>query len=263
VFKIDLGIKGKKVIVTAASKGIGFATAKRFLEEGAEVIISSHDENNLKKAYEKLREISDKVSYIVADLTSPKDVERLVDEGYKKLNGLDVLAYVTGSPKPGNLFELTNDDWYTAVNLLLMSAVIAVREAGKRMKSGGRIILSTSMTLKQPIDNLDLSNVVRLSLAGLIKVASRELGPRGILVNGIMPGWTLTDRVSQLVKDRARRENRSEDEIINDIVKDVPLRRMANPEEVANVIIFLASNLATYVTGALIPVDGGIIKAIL
>jgi 3-oxoacyl-[acyl-carrier protein] reductase len=144
-----------------------------------------------------------------------------------------------------------------------MSAVIAVREAGKRMKSGGRIILSTSMTLKQPIDNLDLSNVVRLSLAGLIKVASRELGPRGILVNGIMPGWTLTDRVSQLVKDRARRENRSEDEIINDIVKDVPLRRMANPEEVANVIIFLASNLATYVTGALIPVDGGIIKAIL
>ena len=260
--KIDLGIRGKKVIVTASSKGIGFAIAKRFLEEGAEVIISSHDEGNLVKAYERLKHLG-KVDYIKADLTRPEEVEHLIDEGYKRLSGLDVLVYVTGSPKPGNLMELTNEDWAYAYNLLLMSAVVAVREAGKRMKEGGRIILSTSMTLKQPIDNLDLSNVVRLSLAGLIKVASRELGPKGITVNGIMPGWTLTDRVDQLVKDRARREGRSEEEVIKDIVRDVPLRRMAKPEEVANVVLFLASNLATYVNGALIPVDGGIIRCIL
>lgn len=260
--KIDLGIKKKKVIVTASSKGIGFAIAKRFLEEGAEVIISSHDEYNLIKAYEKLKPLG-KVDYIKADLTKAEDVERLIDEGYRRLSGLDVLAYVTGSPKPGNLFELGNEDWLNAFNLLLMSAVVAVREAGKRMKEGGRIILSTSMTLKQPIDNLDLSNVVRLSLAGLIRVASRELGPKGITVNGIMPGWTLTDRVDQLVKDRARREGRSEQDVLNDIVKDVPLKRIGKPEEVANVVLFLASNLATYVNGALIPVDGGILRCIL
>lgn len=259
---IDLGIKGKKVIVTAASKGIGFATAKRFLEEGAKVIISSHDENNLKKAYEKLNQIGE-VNYIVADLTKPNDVENLIKKAHTILNGLDVLVYVTGSPKPGNLMELSNEDWINAFYLLLMSAVVAVRESAKLMKNGGRIILSTSMTLKEPINNLDLSNVVRLSLAGLIKVASRELGEKGILVNGIMPGWTMTDRVSQLVKDRAKREGRSEDEVIKDIVRDVPLKRIGNPEEVANVIIFLASNLATYVNGVLIPVDGGLIKATL
>ncbi|WP_369611593.1 SDR family oxidoreductase [Sulfurisphaera javensis] len=259
---MDLGIKGKKVIVTAASKGIGFATAKRFLEEGAKVIISSHDENNLKKAYEKLKEIGE-VYYIVTDLTRPNEVENLIKNGYNILGGLDVLVYVTGSPKPGNIFELSNDDWINAFYLLLMSAVVAVREAGKLMRENGRIILSTSMTLKEPISNLDLSNVVRLSLAGLIKVASKELGERGILVNGIMPGWTLTDRVDQLVKDRARRENRKEEEVIREIVKEVPLKRMAKPEEVANVILFLASDLASYVNGVLIPVDGGLIKATL
>lgn len=262
MIRIDLGIRGKKVIITAASKGIGFATAKRFLEEGAKVVISSHDENNLRKAYENLKKIGE-VYYIVADLTKPSDVENLIKSGYNILGGLDVLVYVTGSPKPGNLFDLTNEDWINGFYLLLMSAVVAVREASKLMKNGGRIILSTSMTLKEPLPNLDLSNVIRLSLAGLIKVASKELGEKGILVNGVMPGWTLTDRVSQLVKDRAKREGRSEEEIISDIIKDVPLKRIGKPEEVANVILFLASELSTYVNGVLIPVDGGFIKATL
>lgn len=262
MIKIDLGIKGKKVIVTAASKGIGFATAKRFLEEGASVIISANNENNLRRAYEELKKIGE-VYYIVADLSNTTEVENLIKKGYEILGGLDVLAYVTGSPKPGNIFELSNEDWLNAFYLLLMSAVVAVREAGKLMKAGGRIILSTSMTLKEPLPNLDLSNVVRLSLAGLIKTASRELGGKGILVNGIMPGWTLTGRVDQLVKDRAKRQNREEEEVIQEIVRDVPLGRMAQPEEIANVILFLASNLSTYVTGALIPVDGGLIRATL
>jgi 3-oxoacyl-[acyl-carrier protein] reductase len=259
---MDLGIKGKKVIVTAASKGIGYAIAKRFLEEGAKVIISSHDENNLVKAYNKLKEISNNVDYIKADLMNPQDVKALINNGYEKLGGLDVLAYVTGSPKPGNIFSLSDKDWLDAFYLLLFSAVIAVREAGKLMSNSGRIILSTSITLRQPIDNLDLSNVVRLSLAGLIKVASRELGPKGILVNGIMPGWTRTERVDQIVKDRAMREGKKEEEVIKDIVKDVPLGRLGEPEEIANVAIFLASNLSTYINGVLIPVDGGAIRGV-
>jgi len=262
VVKIDLGIRGKKVIVTAASKGIGFATAKRFLEEGAKVVISSHNEENLRKAYEKLKEIGE-VNYIVADLTKPSDVENLIKKGYEMLGGLDVLAYVTGSPKPGNILELSNEDWIQAFYLLLMSAVVAVREAAKLMRNGGRIILSTSMTLKEPLPNLDLSNVVRLSLAGLIKSAAREFGEKGILVNGVMPGWTYTDRVAQIVKDRARRENKKEEEILSEIVKDIPLKRIGKPEEIANVILFLASDLSTYVNGALIPVDGGLIRATL
>ncbi|MEM0131202.1 MAG: SDR family oxidoreductase [Saccharolobus sp.] len=259
---MDLGIKGKKVIVTAASKGIGYAIAKRFLEEGAKVVISSHSENNLLKAYEKLREISNDVFYFKADLTNPQEVKTLISEGYKRLGGLDVLAYVTGSPKPGNILTLSDKDWLDGFNLLLLSAVVAVREAGQLMSSGGRIILSTSITLRQPIDNLDLSNVVRLSLAGLIRVASRELGVKGILVNGIMPGWTRTERIDQIVKDRANRESKKDEEILKEIAKDIPLGRIAEPEEIANVVLFLASNLATYVNGALILVDGGATRGV-
>ncbi|BDC18973.1 SDR family oxidoreductase [Acidianus sp. HS-5] len=258
---MDLGIRNKRVIVTASSKGIGFATAKRFLEEGASVVISSHDEKNLIKSYEKLKEIGE-VHYIKADLTKPEEVKNLIQNGSSILGGLDVLAYVTGSPKPGNILELSNEDWYQGFNLLLMSAVVAVRESAKKMKSGSRIILSTSITLRQPLDNLDLSNVIRLSLAGLIKSASKQLAQRGILVNGVMPGWTLTERVDQLVKDKAKREGKSEEDALREIIKDVPLGRPANPEEIANVIIFLASSLSTYVTGSIIPVDGGYIKAI-
>ncbi|MCY0860416.1 MAG: SDR family oxidoreductase [Sulfolobaceae archaeon] len=260
---MDLGIKNKKVIVTASSKGIGYAIAKRFLEEGAHVLISSHNEENLVKAYNNLKKISDNVYYMKTDLANVEDVKLLINEGYKILNGLNILVYVTGSPKPGSFLELSIDDWYTGFNLLLMSAVVAIKEAAKYMKEGDRIILSTSFTLKQPLPNLDLSNIVRLSLAGLIKSASQLLGRKGILVNGIMPGWVLTERMEQLIKDRSRRENRTEDEIRNEIVKDVPLNRPAMPEEIANVALFLASNLATYINGALIPVDGGLLKSTL
>ncbi|MEM3213853.1 MAG: SDR family oxidoreductase, partial [Metallosphaera sp.] len=200
---------------------------------------------------------------IIADLNEPTEVSELVKGSYEKMGGLDVTVYVTGSPKPGNVLELSDADWRAGFNLLLLSAVIVVRESAKLMKSGGRIILSTSMTLKQPIDNLDLSNVIRLSLAGLIKSASRELGSRGILINGVMPGWTLTERVNQLAKDRAKREGKTEEQVISEIVREVPLRRIGLPEEVANVILFLSSSLSTYVTGALIPVDGGIIRGTL
>ncbi|AWR95963.1 SDR family oxidoreductase [Acidianus brierleyi] len=257
---MDLGIRNKKVIVTAASKGIGYATAKRFLEEGAHVLISSHDEQKLLDAYNKLKDIGD-VYYLKADLRSIEEIKNLILKGNEILNGIDVFVYVAGSPKPGNLFELTDNDWEEGFKLLLMSAVVSIREVSKFMKNNGRIILSTSISIKQPLENLDLSNVIRLSLAGLIKSVSNQLAHKGILVNGVIPGWTLTERVDQLVKDRSRRENRSESDIINDIVKDVPLGRMALPEEVANVIIFLASELSTYITGALIPVDGGYIKA--
>jgi 3-oxoacyl-[acyl-carrier protein] reductase len=259
---MSLGLENKRVIVTASSRGIGYATAKRFLEEGASVVISSENPSSLKRAHESLSGFG-RVYSVQADLTKPEEVKALIERGRSLLGGLDILAYVTGSPKPGNFLELSDEDWYKAYNLLLMSAVVAVREASKHMESGGRIILTTSVTLKQPIDNLDLSNVVRLSLAGLIKSASRMLGKKGILVNGIMQGWTLTERVTQLAKDRAKREGKSEEQVISEIVSDVPLGRIAKPEEIANVVIFLASNLATYVNGAIIPVDGGWIRAAL
>jgi len=142
----------------------------------------------------------------------------------------------------------------------MITPVLMVREAAKIMRPGGRIIISTSTTVKQPIDNLDLSNVIRTSLVGLIKTASNQLAEKGILVNGIMPGYTLTDRMRQLIETRVKSTGKTWKEIEEEFVKDVPLKRFATPEEIANVVIFLASNMATYITGALIPVDGGLIR---
>ncbi|BBD73777.1 short-chain dehydrogenase [Sulfodiicoccus acidiphilus] len=257
---MDLGLSGKKVIVTAASRGLGFATAKRFLEEGATVLVSSDDQSRLAEAVTLLSKYGP-VKSMRCDLTDKDQVASLIREGTAQLGGLDVLAYVTGSPRAGTIMDLKDDDWEYAFRLLLMSAVVAVRESAKVMGKGGRIVLSTSMTLKEPVDNLDLSNVVRISLAGLIRSVARQLGPKGILVNGVMPGYAMTDRVRELVKFRAKSKAITEKEAEEEMTKNIPLGRIASPEEVANVIVFLASSLATYVTGALIPVDGGYLRS--
>ncbi|BCU67684.1 short-chain dehydrogenase [Sulfolobales archaeon HS-7] len=255
------GIKGKRVLVTAASRGIGYATAKRFLEEGATVVISSHDESKLNKAVQSLSNLGP-VKGIKADLTSSEEVSSLVREAAERLGGLDVLAYITGSPKPGEMTNLSDQDWEDGFKLLIMSAVVAVREATKLMKRGGRIILSASMTLLMPLPRLDLSNVLRLSIAGIVKSASIELAQSGILVNGVLPGWTMTERIEQIIEERSIKEGRRREEIEREIVKDIPLGRYGKPEEIANAILFLASDLSTYITGALIPVDGGYTKCI-
>jgi 3-oxoacyl-[acyl-carrier protein] reductase len=257
---MDLGISGKKVIVTGASRGLGFATAKRFLEEGANVLISSDDEARLKEAVSLLSRYG-QVKSMRCDLTNKDQVVALIKEGSSMLGELDVLVYFTGSPRPGTIMDLQDADWEYAFRLLLMSAVVAVREAGKVMEKGGRIILSTSMTVKEPVDNLDLSNVVRTSMAGLVRSAARQLATKGILVNGIMPGYAMTDRVTELIKLRARAKAITEKEAEMEMTRNIPLGRIGNPEEVANVAIFLASSLSTYVTGAMIPVDGAYLKS--
>jgi Dehydrogenases with different specificities (related to short-chain alcohol dehydrogenases) len=257
---MDLGLKDKKVIVTASSKGIGFAIAKRFLEEGSKVVISSHDEGNLIKAYEKLKMLGE-VYYIKADLTKIDEVKYLINEGSKRLSGLDVLVYVTGSPKHGSFLELNEDEWNYGYRLLILSAIVAVKEASKIMNKGGRIIISTSVAIKEPIENLDLSNILRISMAGLIRTASKQLGKMGILINGIMPGYVMTDRIIQIVKERSKKEGKSEEEIIKSMTSNIPVGRIAEPEEIANVAVFLASNLATYINGAIIPVDGGLLRS--
>ncbi|MGC9105246.1 MAG: SDR family oxidoreductase [Thermoprotei archaeon] len=256
---MGLGLEGKRAIVTSSSKGIGFAIAKRFLEEGAHVVISSRNERNLSEAKARLEKIG-RVYAVKADLYDPDQGVELVRKGVELLGGLDVLVYVPPPPRPGTVFNLEKQDWMSAANSLMITPVLMVKEASKYMGPGGRIIISTSTTVKQPIDNLDLSNVIRTSLVGLIKTASNQLAEKGILVNGIMPGYTMTDRMKQLIETRSKALNKDPKEVEREFVKDVPLKRFADPEEVANVVVFLASNLATYVTGALIPVDGGLIK---
>lgn len=258
---MDLGLNGKRVLVTAASKGLGYASAKAFLTNGSRVVISSSNTENLKRAYESLRMLGE-VYMVKADLTKKEDIDNLFNEVNRIFNGLDVLVYVTGGPRPGKFMDLNDEDWVRASELLLLSAVRCARHAASLMKEGGRIIFSASVAIKEPMEDLVLSNVVRISIAGLVKTLSRELGKKGILVNAVLPGLILTDRVKELALNRSKREGRDINDIIKDMAKDIPLGRLGAPEEYANVILFLASNLATYINGASIPIDGGLLKSV-
>lgn len=260
--KIDLS--GKLAFTTASSKGIGFGVAKVLAMAGADVIILSRNEENLKKAKEKIKEIADvNVEYIVADLTKKEDLERIVGE-VKNIGDPDIFFYSTGGPKPGYFMEMTMEDWEEAVKLLLYPAVYLTRALvpGMEKKGFGRIIYSTSVAIKEPIPNIALSNVVRISLAGLVRTLAKELGPKGITVNGIMPGIIRTDRVIQLAQDKARREGKSLEEALQDYAKPIPLGRLGEPEEIGYLVAFLSSELGSYINGAMIPVDGGRLNSV-
>ncbi|NJE41873.1 SDR family oxidoreductase [Thermococcus sp. GR6] len=262
MLKIDLS--GKLAFTTASSKGIGFGTARILAKAGADVILLSRSEENLKRAKEKIRAESNvEVNYIVADLSKREDLERTVKE-LSDTGEPDIFFFSTGGPKPGYFMEMNIEDWEGAVNLLLRPAVYLTRALVPAMerRGFGRIIYLTSVAIKEPIPNIALSNVVRISMAGLVRTLAKELGPKGITVNGIMPGIIRTDRMIQLARDRAKREGKNVEEALNVYTKPIPLRRLGEPEEIGYLVAFLASDLGSYINGAMIPVDGGRLNSV-
>jgi 3-oxoacyl-[acyl-carrier protein] reductase len=262
---MELGLKGKVALVTAASKGIGLGTARVLAREGMKVAISSRSASELGKARDKLAaETGSEVIALTADMTVRQDLERLVEATSKKLGGIDVLVYNTGPPKPGTFGELTYADWEEATKLLLLSAVTLTQAVVPHMKSSGwgRLIYITSLTLRQPIANLVLSNTVRLGIAGLSKSLSRELAPHGITSNGIIQGYVRTDRMLHLVEERASRTGVSVDEAYKEMTKSIPLGRYAEPEEVGSLAAFIASERGAYLNGGMFTIDGGVINSV-
>ncbi|ABL88261.1 short-chain dehydrogenase/reductase SDR [Pyrobaculum islandicum DSM 4184] len=253
-------LKGKVSIVTAASRGIGRGVASVLAREGSDLVIAARDSEKLKNV---ANELSSKYGVTVipvsADLTNRGDVKRVVEETIKNFGKVDVLVYNTGPPKPGTFLELTEEDWDYGVKLLLMSAVWITRDVLPHMieRRQGRLIYITSSTLKQPIPTLTLSNVIRISLAGLVKTLAYQLGRYNILVNGIMQGYVDTDRVREVAAARAQREGRTVDEVLEEMGREIPLGRLAKPEEIGELVAFLASEKASYITGSLILIDGG------
>jgi len=217
---MELGLKGKVALVTAASKGIGFATARVLAKEGMKVAISSRSPANLEKARDLLSaETGAEVLAVKADMTVRDDLEKLVDTASKELGGVDVLVYNTGSPKSGTFGELIYADWEEATKLLLLSAVTLTQKVLPHMKSRnwGRLVYITSLTLRQPIANLVLSNTVRLGIAGLSKSLSKELAPHGITSNGIIQGYVRTERMVHLIEERASKTGTTVEEAYNAI----------------------------------------------
>ncbi len=257
---MDLGIRGKLAVVTGGSRGLGFASALELAREGARLLLFSRSRESLERARERIEgEVPGaEVHLVPGDIRRREDIERLLQEA-KRLGGADILVYSTGGPKPGRFFELEAGDWDEAYRLLAFSSVWAARLAAEQMmeKRWGRIIFIGSVTLLRPWRELALSNIMRMPIVGLTRTLALELAPYNITVNAVLPSLILTDRVRQLAERRAREEGISFEEALKKLAARIPLGRPGDPRELASVVAFLASERASFITGALIPVDGG------
>jgi 3-oxoacyl-[acyl-carrier protein] reductase len=263
---MDLGLNDKVALVTAASKGLGKAVALRLAQEGTHVSICARDKDHLNETASEIETGTNKqVIPIQADISDPKAVDALINTTIERLGRLDILVINAGGPPPGQLLDLTPEDWETAIRLTLMSAVRLLYATVPVMKDQGEgsILAITSITVKQPLPNLALSNSLRLSIIGLIKTLADEMASAGIRVNGICPGWTHTDRVDQLLRDRAKRQVTTPEEEAAKIAIDIPMGRMGTPEEFAKAAAFLVSPAASYITGVSLLVDGGMYRGVL
>ncbi len=257
---MDLGLKDQVALVTAASQGLGAAVALKFAAEGAKVAICSRDKGRIEARAAAIRELTGApVLPIAADVTEPADVERLVRATVDRYGRLDILITNAGGPPAAPFLDLSPGDFEAAFRLNLMSAVHLCYAAVPQMlaQESGSIVTITSISVKQPIENLVLSNSIRLGVIGLTKTLANELGAKGIRVNSVLPGWTRTDRVMELLDSRAAINGTTPEIEAERIAESFPLGRMAEPEEFANVTVFLASPAASYVHGVALQVDGG------
>lgn len=260
---MDLGLRGKAAAVMAASDGLGRACALQLAREGADVAICGRREDVLRATAKEIAdETGRRVIPIVADVADPLDVERFVNAAAADLRGLHVLVVNAGGPPAGRFESLTDEHWQKAFDLTLMSAVRAIRHALPhfRTEGGGSVVGIQSTSLKQPIEELLLSNSLRLAVAGLFKTLATQYAPENVRFNLVLPGAMATDRLKALTRARAEKTGISPEEAWAERAASVPLGRIGEPDELAAAVAFLAGDRARYVTGATLQVDGGIIR---
>jgi 3-oxoacyl-[acyl-carrier protein] reductase len=259
---MDLGLSGKRALLTGASNGLGFATAKTLAQEGVRIAINSRSPEHLEKAKHELERYNVDVLALPGDVSDPTTPERLVAETVELFGGLDLLFTNTGGPPPMRFEEVDDDTWQAAVELALLSHVRLIRAALPYLKESDSpaVLTVTSVSVKQPIPSLVLSNSVRAATVGLTKTLALELGVEGIRFNSILPSWTTTKRVEHLLQDRAEHNHTTLEAEIEKQDKMSALGRMGTPQEFANAAAFLLSPAASYITGVMLTVDGGSYK---
>ncbi len=262
---MDLGLKGKTALVCAASQGLGLAVAHAIANEGASIVICSRRADAINAAAESIRsETGADVLSLAADVSVVADIERLSAAGIERFGKIDILVTNSGGPPAGPFDSLSRESWDDATRILLTSVIELTRLVlpGMRERRWGRILNVTSIASKQPVDNLILSNSLRAAVTGFAKTLANEVAADGITVNNILPGYTRTERLVELIDFLAEKESISPDEVKNRWESEIPMRRLGEPSEFAALAAFLVSERASYITGSSIAVDGGWIKSL-
>ncbi len=261
---MELQLKGKTAVIAASSQGLGRAIAEELLKEGANVVISGRNEEKLKRvAQEMSQQSKGQILYKKTDVTKPEDIKALIQAAVDQFGTLDVLVNNAGGPPAGSFESITDEQWQNAFELNLLSYIRLIRESLPFLKKqGGKIINIASSSIKEPIPGLLLSNTFRTGIVGLTKTLSQELAQDGILINTVAPGRIATDRVRHLDEVNAEKLQVSREEVEEKMKAKIPLARYGKPEEFAKVVVFLASDANSYMTGSSLLVDGGMVKSI-
>jgi 3-oxoacyl-[acyl-carrier protein] reductase len=260
---MDLYLKNKRALVTGSSRGLGYATARGLAQEGAQVTLNGRDPQTLQASAASLtKETGAVVHAISGDLRDTDFPAKLIEQSAGKMGGLDILVTNAGGPPAGAFEEFSEEQWAEAIDLSFLSHVRLIRAALPHLRESdaASVLTITSYSVKQPIPNLVLSNSIRAATIGLTKTLALELGKDGIRFNSILPAWTETERVYELMRHRAGQKGSSVEEEIAAQSQSSPLGRMGKPEEFANAAVFLVSPAASYITGVMLAVDGGMYK---
>ncbi|MDE2839244.1 MAG: SDR family oxidoreductase [Chloroflexota bacterium] len=263
---MDLELRGKTAIVSAGSKGLGKAIALGLAAEGARVAICSRNPDNLSQAAQEiLTKTGSEVLAVPVDVTKPDAIANFVGTVVQRQGKIDILVNNAGGPPMGTFDDFEDKEWEDAFNLTFMSVIRFVREVLPHMRKtgSGRIINVTSTSVKQPLESLLLSSAIRPAVIGLAKSLANELAPDNILVNNICPGSIHTDRIKENVAAQVRSTGQSEESVMEEYAAKIPLGRLGEPVELADLAVFLASERASYITGATLQVDGGLIRYIM